>query len=136
MRDKYLPIGSVVLLKGGTKKVMITGFCSIAEENQEKIYDYCGCIYPEGYLSSDEVCLFDHDQISEVYFVGFEDEEEKEFKDNLVNVVKEFENSSIDDKIDFFEDHFDEVEDDIEDNTDDEDDDEESSTDNEDLDYL
>ena len=37
MRDKYLPIGSVVLLKGGTKKVMITGFCSIAEENQEKI---------------------------------------------------------------------------------------------------
>ena len=108
MRDKYLPIGSVVLLKGGTKKVMITGFCSIAEENQEKIYDYCGCIYPEGYLSSDEICLFDHDQIAEINFVGFENDEEKEFKDNLIDVVQEFENGSVDDKIDFFEDHFDE----------------------------
>ncbi len=121
MRDKYLPIGSVVLLSGGTKKIMITGFCSIAEENQEKIYDYCGCIYPEGYLSSDEICLFDHDQIAEICFVGFEDDEEKEFKENLVDVVKEFENSTIDDKIDFFEDHFDEMEDeeDFDDNDDD-----------------
>ena len=126
MRDKYLPIGSVVLLKGGTKKVMVTGFCSIAEENQEKIYDYCGCIYPEGYLSSDEICLFDHDQIAEISFIGFENEEEKEFKESLVEVVQEFENSSADDKIDFFADTLD----------DDEEDDEEISADNEDLDYL
>ena len=27
MQEKFLPIGSVVLLKGGTKKVMITGYC-------------------------------------------------------------------------------------------------------------
>ena len=26
---KYLPIGTVVLLKGGQKRLMITGFCSI-----------------------------------------------------------------------------------------------------------
>ena len=134
MRDKYLPIGSVVLLKGGTKKVMITGFCSIAEENQEKIYDYCGCIYPEGYLSSDEICLFDHDQIAEISFIGFENEEEKEFKENLVEVVQEFENSSTDDKIDFFADHIDDE--DILDDDEEDTDDEEKSADNEDLDYL
>ena len=137
MRDKYLPIGSVVLLKGGTKKVMITGFCSIAEENQEKIYDYCGCIYPEGYLSSDEICLFDHDQIAEISFIGFENEEEKEFKESLVEVVQEFENSSVDDKIDFFADHFDDE--DTLDDDEEENDDEEISADNEDnedLDYL
>ena len=119
MREKYLPIGSVVLLKGGIKKVMITGFCSIAEENQEKIYDYCGCVYPEGYLSSDEVCLFDHDQISEICFTGFEDEEEKEFKSTLATVVSEFESSNVDDRIDFFEDHFDEENNDDDDGLDD-----------------
>ena len=70
MRDKYLPIGSVVLLKGGKKRAMITGFCSVAQENQEKIYDYSGCVYPEGYLSSNQVCLFDHDQIDKIFFEG------------------------------------------------------------------
>ena len=35
----FLPIGSVVLLKGATKKVMVTGFCSIPNNNKNKIYD-------------------------------------------------------------------------------------------------
>ena len=87
MRGKYLPIGTVVLLKGGKKRAMITGFCSIAQENQEKIYDYSGCVYPEGYLSSNQVCLFDHDQIEKIFFVGYEDEEEKDFKDKLNKVI-------------------------------------------------
>jgi hypothetical protein len=37
MREKYLPIGTVVLLKGGKKRAMITGFCSVAQENQDAI---------------------------------------------------------------------------------------------------
>ena len=35
--SKYLPIGTVVMLKGGTKRVMITGFCSIEENTKEKV---------------------------------------------------------------------------------------------------
>ena len=92
MRNKFLPIGTVVLLKGGKKRAMITGFCSIAQENQEKIYDYSGCVYPEGYLSSNQVCLFDHDQIEKIFFVGFEDEEEIMFKDKLNKIVASIEN--------------------------------------------
>lgn len=87
MNEKYLPIGSVVLLKGGKKRAMITGFCSVAQEDQSKIYDYSGCVYPEGYLSSNQVCLFDHDQIEKVFFTGFVDEEEIEFKQKLNNIV-------------------------------------------------
>lgn len=87
MRGKYLPIGSVVLLKGGKKRAMITGFCSVAQENQDKIYDYSGCVYPEGYLSSNQVCLFDHDQIEKIFFIGFEDDEEFRFKEKLNNIV-------------------------------------------------
>ncbi len=91
MKEKYLPIGTVVLLKGGRKRAMITGFCSVAQENQEKIYDYSGCVYPEGYLSSNQVCLFDHDQIDKIFFLGFEDDEEKAFKDKLNKIVASIE---------------------------------------------
>lgn len=94
MRDKYLPIGSVVLLKGGKKRAMITGFCSVAQENQDKIYDYSGCVYPEGYLSSNQVCLFDHDQIDKIFFTGFEDDEEFEFKEKLNRIVSTLNNES------------------------------------------
>ena len=92
MKEKYLPIGTVVLLKGGKKRAMITGFCSVAQENQEKIYDYSGCVYPEGYLSSNQVCLFVHDQIEDIFFVGFVDEEEKAFKEKLNTIVANLEN--------------------------------------------
>ena len=92
IKEKYLPIGTVVLLKGGKKRAMITGFCSVAQENQEKIYDYSGCVYPEGYLSSNQVCLFDHDQIDEVFFYGYEDDEEKAFKEKLTRIVTAIEN--------------------------------------------
>ena len=44
-----LPIGSVVLLKNSTKKLMIMGFAQVAAENQEKVYDYVGCVFPEGF---------------------------------------------------------------------------------------
>ena len=94
MREKYLPIGTVVLLKGGRKRAMITGFCSVAQENQEKIYDYSGCVYPEGYLSSNQVCLFDHNQKKKIFFLGFEDEEEVAFKDKLNKIVASVENGT------------------------------------------
>lgn len=96
IRDKFLPIGSVVLLSGGTKKAMITGFCSISDDDKTKIYDYCGCIYPEGYLTSNQICLFNHDQIEEIFYIGYEDEEEKEFKESLKEVLKEYQNGELD----------------------------------------
>lgn len=89
--EKYLPIGSVVLLNGGTKKAMITGFCSIAEEDTKKMYDYTGCVYPEGFLDYDQICLFDHSQIEKVYHIGYIDEEEEMFKKELLTVAERFE---------------------------------------------
>lgn len=89
--EKYLPIGSVVLLKGGTKKAMITGFCSVAEEDTTKMYDYTGCIYPEGFLDFEQICLFNHNQIEKVYHIGYKDEEEEEFKKELEEIAKRFE---------------------------------------------
>ena len=94
MQEKYLPIGTVVLLKGGSKRVMITGFCSVDRNKNDVIYDYNGCVYPEGYLSSDQTCLFNHDQIDKIYYMGFVDDEEKEFKAKLNELVRSLDNAS------------------------------------------
>lgn len=86
---EYLPIGTIVLLNGGEKKVMITGFCVIPNDNTHKLYDYSGCLFPEGIIDSNEVCLFNHDQIEEICFRGYENEEEKQFKNELRETIKD-----------------------------------------------
>lgn len=80
MIDKYLPIGTVVLLKSAKKRLMITGFCAISEEKKDKMFDYSGVLYPEGVVSSEQTILFDHDQIDKIFSIGYIDEEEKYFK--------------------------------------------------------
>ena len=84
--EKYIPIGSVVILKGGSKRVMVIGFCCMDE--QKRIFDYAGCLYPEGVLSSDKTLLFDHNQIERIYCLGYSDVEEKEFKAKLNEMMK------------------------------------------------
>ena len=88
---KYLPIGSVVLLKGGKKKLMITGYCMKIEEDPNKIYDYNGCLFPEGEIKSNITSVFDHKQIEKVFFIGFENEESETFINDIQNKMKELE---------------------------------------------
>jgi len=78
-----LPVGSVVLLKGGKKRLMIAGIRQTSKANAEKEYDYMGVLYPEGYLSEEYNALFDHEDIATIYFRGFEDLERQEFIKNL-----------------------------------------------------
>lgn len=87
MKEKFLPIGSVVLLKGATHKIMINGYCAVAEERKNKIFNYRGCPYPEGILSTNGVALFDNDQIAEVCHMGFKNQESLDFINTLQNIV-------------------------------------------------
>ncbi|HAB67438.1 MAG TPA: hypothetical protein DCE23_08735 [Firmicutes bacterium] len=87
IRNKYLPVGSVVLLQNGTKRVMINGFCTMDASKPDKVYDYSGVLFPEGSLSSDQTLLFDHNQIVRIDHIGLEDQEEKEFKAKLIQIV-------------------------------------------------
>ena len=60
--EKFLPIGTVVMLKGGKKPVMVCCSCIMPTgevydkdgkvKNVPKIIDYGGCFYPEGMLKS------------------------------------------------------------------------------------
>jgi len=86
---KYLPVGTVVLLQNGTKRVMINGFCTMDANNPDKIYDYSGVLFPEGSLSSDQTLLFDHNQIIRIDHMGLVDREEQEFKIKLTTLVEQ-----------------------------------------------
>lgn len=94
MKKDILPLGSVVLLNGGTKKVMIIGYCMRTPEKPNKMYDYCGCIFPEGVLRSDVTSVFDHEQIKEICFSGFKNEESKKFIDRVITLTSKTKASS------------------------------------------
>lgn len=87
--EKFLPLGSVVLLENGTKRLMITGFCVVPNDDKTKVYDYSGCLYPEGVISSEQIALFNHDQIKTIYAIGYSDDEEKQFKEKLIDVLND-----------------------------------------------
>ncbi|MCL2287263.1 MAG: DUF4176 domain-containing protein [Firmicutes bacterium] len=78
----FLPIGSVVLLKEAKKRIMIIGVKQ-QETNTDKIWDYSGCLYPEGIIDSDSLFLFDENQIEMLFFIGFQDGEGLQFLDML-----------------------------------------------------
>lgn len=88
----FLPLGTVVLLKGGTKRLMITGYCAYDKSNKTKFYDYSGCLYPEGIISSDQLALFNNSQIEKVFFTGYSDDEDKQFKRKLIQSVIQINN--------------------------------------------
>lgn len=44
-------------------------------------------IFPEGYLDSEKMFLFNHEQISHVYALGYQVEEQMEFKKKAEAVI-------------------------------------------------
>lgn len=89
MKEKYLPIGTVLTLNGGTKRVMIIGYCPMAGENQ--VFDYSACTFPEGVITTDKTLAFNHDQIKEINFMGLEDAEYQEFDGKIKEMVQNVE---------------------------------------------
>lgn len=87
--EKLLPIGSVVLLQGAVKKLMIIGVYQNIQRSGENVdnYDYLGVFYPEGFLNMDSMMLFNHEQICDVVFVGYDNVERQELIDYINNEV-------------------------------------------------
>ncbi len=79
MIKDLLPVGSVVLLKGGIKKLIIMGIKHADAEKPETEYDYVGVMYPEGYLGNDTLFLFNHSDINDIIFTGYTNPERDEF---------------------------------------------------------
>lgn len=73
-----LPIGTVVLLKDSTKRAMIVGLCQKGVSNQ-RLYDYAGVVFPEGFVGGDKMLLFDNNQIERLFALGYQDAEQLAF---------------------------------------------------------
>lgn len=76
-----LPIGSVVVVGDSTKKVMIIGVCQKSTDG--RIFDYSGVVYPEGFLDSQKMFLFNNDQITQIAALGYQDAEQLAFKEKV-----------------------------------------------------
>ncbi|MCR4908840.1 MAG: DUF4176 domain-containing protein [Lachnospiraceae bacterium] len=88
MYGDLLPIGSIVLLRGAKRKLMITGRI-LSDEKLEQIYDYVGCLYPEGNTGEENQYFFNRDAIERVCFIGCQDEEELKFKSEILSQLGE-----------------------------------------------
>ncbi len=89
MKEKYLPIGSVVILKGAKKRIMVTGYAQIDMEKREQVFDYCGCLFPQGIISTDNTLLFNHKDIEKIFAIGYSDEEGEKFLKQLKETLTE-----------------------------------------------
>lgn len=85
--NNLLPLGTVVLLKGATRKIVIIGYYP-QEEGNDKIWDYFGCAYPMGVIASNQSLLFDTVQIEKVIYMGYCDNENEEFRRELLKYMR------------------------------------------------
>ena len=84
MYKDLLPIGSVVLLKGGNKRIMICGRIQ-AQAGKNVIYDYSACYYPEGIVDPKKMFFFNRDAVDQVFFIGFQDQEELDYRHTVLD---------------------------------------------------
>ena len=86
MIKDLLPIGSVVMLRDAKKPLMIFGIKQLASERPDEEFDYIGVMYPEGNIGQNFQYLFNHADIVEVLFTGYETEERQKFLEELQKV--------------------------------------------------
>ena len=70
---------------------MIIGYCPVEKENNQ-MYDYSACLYPEGVIDSNRMLLFNHKQIATIHFIGLEDEEQKQNNEKIKQLVNNMSN--------------------------------------------
>lgn len=83
----YLPLGSIVVLKGASKKMMIYGRAQVAKASG-KMYDYVACLYPQGFVKADMLLAFNEEQIDQVLFTGYTDEDEGAYVQRMNELIE------------------------------------------------
>ena len=92
MKEEFLPLGSIVLLKEAKRYVVVIGY-TVVEDGSKDIWDYLGCPYPMGVMDPNKNLLFNRDQIEKVVFTGFRDEDGRKFRKKLTDTLKKIKNA-------------------------------------------
>lgn len=82
---KYYSIGTVVVLKEGTWPLMIYGRQQTRPKSPDVIYDYVGCLYPQGYIDKGYIVFFQHEDIEKVLHNGMDSLAEYDMKKLLLS---------------------------------------------------
>lgn len=83
MLEQVLPVGTVVMLNGGLKRLIIMGYQQRNADDPDRIYDYIGCSYPEGFMGAEKMLMFDHSQIEHIFAMGLQNPEQMAFRKEL-----------------------------------------------------
>ena len=90
-----LPVGSIVYLKGGTLKVIVIArgqLVQLKKDEKPTFFNYLGCLYPQGF-DVENTYYFNQEDIEEVLFTGYQDEEERRY----IKVLEEWKDTHSDD---------------------------------------
>ena len=90
----FLPIGSIVKLKGGSKRIMICGRLQ-SRVPDNKLFVYIACLYPEGFIDAKSMYLFNNEDIDTVFYIGMQDPEEFQFRSILDKELERLNNSEV-----------------------------------------
>jgi hypothetical protein len=88
--EDYLPIGTVVLLANSERKVMIIGVLQFNGDDQSRLFDYSGVLYPEGLIDPKDNFLFDKSQIERIYHLGYINEEQEELQTTIIRAKENY----------------------------------------------
>ncbi len=78
----YYPIGTVVLLQGAMRPIMIYGRRQLQLPAKKK-WDYVACLYPEGNLGEQGNIFFQQEDIAQVLYLGWVSEYEQQMQQIL-----------------------------------------------------
>ena len=83
------PLGTVVSLQGLDHRVMILGYARYKQGDNSKVYDYVGCYYPEGFTGPDRTLIFDHSQVTSLFYIGYSNEASAEFLTKVSDAIED-----------------------------------------------
>ena len=59
------------------------------------LFDYTACLYPEGYIDAQNMYLFNNEDIDTIYYIGMQDAEEFRYRDFMETELAKLNNPEI-----------------------------------------
>ncbi len=80
--EKYMPLGSIVSIDNNSKKYMIIGYNYLQGDIMS---DYIACEFPYGIDNQHNAVNFNHNQITQVYEIGYINAFGNTYRDSLLD---------------------------------------------------